>query len=78
MKDVRSFLGSASYYRKSVPEFSKIARPLYKLTVKGTKFTWQPAHQTAFDTFKEKLTSTPILAYARPDLDFILVTDASD
>lgn len=78
VRDVRSFLGSASYYRKSVKDFSKIARPLHKLTVKSARFTWLPVHQEAFDSLKTKLVSAPVLAYAKPELPYCLITDASD
>jgi len=38
IKDVQSFLGLAGYYRKFIADFSKIAKPLTKLTKKGEKF----------------------------------------
>ena len=40
MKDIRSFLGHASFYRRFIKEFSKIARPLTNLLAKDVSFTF--------------------------------------
>lgn len=77
-KQVRSFLGLCSYYRRFVHDFAKIARPLHKLCDKGAAFIWDDVCQTAFDTLKEALTTSPILAYPEQGSGFILDTDASD
>ena len=77
-KEVRSFLGLASYYRRFVKGFADIARPLHKLCEKQTKFSWTKDCQEAFDCLKELLTSAPILAYPKLGSQFILDTDASD
>ena len=61
VKEVRSFLGLASYCRRFVQNFSKIAKPLTDLLKKGKKYLWTPACQASFETLKEKLTSTPVL-----------------
>ena len=42
VKDVRSFVGLASYYRKFIPNFSKVAGPLHALTKKDVAFVWTP------------------------------------
>ena len=78
VKDVRGFLGLCGYYRKFVHKFSDIARPLHKLTEKNMKFCWTSDCQDAFDKLKRALTSSPILAYPIPNLQFILDTDASN
>ena len=80
IRDVRSFLGKASYYRKFIPNFSRIAAPLSDLTrqVEGQFMMTKEADQ-AFRTLKKELTSPPILAH--PDFEgseFILDTDWSD
>ena len=80
VKDVRSFLGFASYYRKFIPDFSTIAAPLTALTKKVTRkngFHWNPSAEAAFQKLKIALTSTPILAYPSRNDRFILDTDAS-
>ena len=77
-KQVRSFLGLCSYYRRFVQSFAKIARPLHRLCEKQTKFEWTEECTQSFETLKSQLTTAPILAYPLPDLGFILDTDASD
>ena len=75
--DLRSFLGVSSYYRKFIPNFSKIACPLVKLTQKGNKFNWTPDCQKAFKDLQRCVTQPPILRYPAVDNPFILDTDAS-
>ena len=77
IRDVRSFLGMASYYRKYVPDFSKIAKPLSSLTRKNAKFQWSLETQTAFETLKQRLLEAPILAFPDITKPFKLYTDAS-
>ena len=43
-KEIRSFIGSCSYYRKFLPNFSGIAKPLIDLTKKNTRFKWKEDH----------------------------------
>lgn len=47
--EVRQFMGLASYYRRFMQGFSKIASPLYALTCKDATFQWTPQCQEAFD-----------------------------
>ena len=75
--DLQSFLGFSSYYRKLIPNFSKIACPLIKLTQKGNKFDWTPDCQKAFKNLKRCITQPPILGYPAVDNPFILDADAS-
>ena len=84
--EVRSFLGFVSYYRRFIPNFSKVAKPLNKLVQnqEGTpsqkkKFNvhWGPEQQEAFETLQRLCTESPILAYADFKAPFILHTDAS-
>ena len=77
VKEVRGFLGLASYYRKFVPNFSRIAGPLHALTAKGKKFHWNEECQKAFQELKEALISPPILAMPTDEGEMILDTDAS-
>ena len=77
-KQVRSFIGLASYYRRFVKGFTDIARPLHKLCEKNNKFRWTEECQQVFDRLKEALTTTPILAYPKIGSKFIVDSDASD
>ena len=77
VKEVRQFLGLASYYRRFVKNFARIAQPLHNLTQKGAAFTWSPECEEAFLQLKQRLIESPILMYPNFDQDFILETDAS-
>ncbi len=76
--ELRSFLGTCSYYRKFILGYANIARPLHILTEKNRVFIWTAEAQEAFDKLKVALTSSPILAYPNPAGRFILDTDASN
>ena len=78
IKDIRSFLGLAGYYRKFIPGFSSIAAPLLQLTQKSAHFNWTDACEQVFKQVKHLLCSAPILAYPHFGQEFILQTDASD
>ena len=77
IKEVRSFLGLASYYRRYIKGFADVARPLHRLTEKARAFLWDEECEDAFQTLKDKLQQAPILAYPNPEGDFLLDTDAS-
>ena len=77
LKQLRQFLGLASYYRRFVAGFSKVAQPLHRLTRKDAPFEWDPRCQDAFDLLMRKLTEAPVLAYPSFDKDFTLEMDAS-
>jgi hypothetical protein len=79
-KQVRSFLGLTGYYREYIPNYSAIAVPLTDLTKKGNpnKVEWGVAHEKAYNTLKQLLTSKPVLKLADLDKPFVLRTDASD
>jgi hypothetical protein len=77
LKDVRAFLGLASYYRRYVKDFSDIARPLNDLTRKNVVFNWTDKCEEAFHDLKQRLMTSPILAYPEHSGKFILDTDAS-
>ncbi len=77
VKGVRQFVGMASYYRRFIPNFAKIAHPLHALTRKGAIFQWTTQCQSAFGALNTKLVDAPVLAYPNFQRDFVLETDAS-
>ena len=78
IKDIRSFLGLAGYYRKFIPDFATVAAPLVRLTEKTSTFCWSDECENSFSQLKLSLCSAPVLCYPRFDREFILQTDASD
>lgn len=76
--DVRSFLGICSYYRRFVPDFASLAKPLIKMTEKTSTFEWRQPQEEAWQKLKEKLMTAPVLAYPDPASTFVLDTDASN
>ena len=77
VSEVRSFLGTCSYYRRFIKGFADIARPLHQLTEKDVDFLWNENCQTAFECLKKALTESPILGYPSASGLYILDTDAS-
>ncbi|GKA32919.1 putative reverse transcriptase domain-containing protein [Tanacetum coccineum] len=75
--EIRQFLGLAGYYRRFIEGFSKIAKPMTKLTQKKVKFEWGDKQEAAFQLLKQKLCSAPILALPEGSEDFIVYCDAS-
>ncbi|GKD23085.1 putative reverse transcriptase domain-containing protein [Tanacetum coccineum] len=75
--EIRQFLGLAGYYRRFIEGFSKIAKPMTKLTQKRVKFEWGDKQETTLQLLKQKLCSAPILALPEGSEDFIAYCDAS-
>lgn len=78
VRHLKGFLQTCSWYRKFVPNFSEISRPLSELTRKSSKWTWTNVHSIAFQNLKDLLTSAPILKQVDENLPFVLRTDASN
>jgi hypothetical protein len=74
---IRSFLGLASYYRRFIPNFSKIAKPMTELLKKGVKFSWNEKYEEAFHTLRAYLTIAPVLAQLDNSKPFDVYCDAS-
>lgn len=75
--DIRRFIGTASWYRRFIPNFSTILSPLSQLVRKNSKWNWTDECDSSFQSIKEQLVSAPILYcpdFSRP---FTLQTDAS-
>ncbi|GJS29206.1 putative reverse transcriptase domain-containing protein [Tanacetum coccineum] len=65
------------YYRRFIKGFSKIAKPITKLTQKNVKFDWSKKKEAAFQLLKRKLCSAPILALPEGSKNFMVYCDAS-
>jgi hypothetical protein len=74
---VRSFLGLVGYYRRFIPNFSKISKPITEILKKGTKYVWSKEYDEAFQTLKKLLTTSSVLV--QPDIakPFDVYCDAS-
>jgi hypothetical protein len=52
VRQIRSFLGLAGYYRRFILDFSRIAKPMTELLKKGVKFEWSQKREDAFHTLR--------------------------
>ena len=69
---VRQFVGLASYYRRFIEGFARIAGPLHQLTKQNADFKWTCQCQEALDTLKRELVEAPVLVYPNFDFGFVL------
>ena len=80
-KELSSFLGLCTYFKKYVKDFARIAAPLFHLTSRDVRFEWTSVHAAAFESLKVALTTAPVMALPRfgPDAGvFTLDCDASN
>ncbi|CAH0556831.1 unnamed protein product [Brassicogethes aeneus] len=77
IQEIRRFIGTASWYRRFVPNFSTIIAPLSGLTKKNKKWVWSERCELSVKRIKECLISAPILTCPDFERPFILQTDAS-
>ncbi|GJW93821.1 putative reverse transcriptase domain-containing protein [Tanacetum coccineum] len=75
--EVRQFLGLAGYYRRFIKGFSKIAKPMTKLTQKNKNYIWSKEQESAFQLLKQKIYEAPILALPEGNYNFVVYCDAS-
>lgn len=78
VKEVQSFVGMCNYYRRYIPDYAGLAKPLYNLCKKEAIFDWTNECEKSFEAFKKLLSEPPILIY--PNFEgppFILRTDCS-
>jgi hypothetical protein len=78
VKELRSFLGLARYYRKFIKHFGIIAMPLTDLLKKNSLFIWTSEHETAFHTLKSAPVDAPVLALPDFSKPFCIETYASE
>jgi hypothetical protein len=77
LHQVRNILGLADYYRRFIPNFSKIAKPIADLLKKEEKFFWNVERDEAFQTLKKLLATSPVLAQPDNAKSFDVYCDAS-
>jgi hypothetical protein len=75
-KEVQKFIGFCNFYRRYVRNFSKIARPITKLTG-DVAFVWTQEEQKAFEQLKEAILSPDVISLPQPDGLFRMEVDAS-
>jgi hypothetical protein len=75
--EVRSFLGLARYYRRFIPNFSKIIKLVTELLKKKNKYVWSDACDEAFKHLNKLLTTSPVLAQPDTTKPFDVYCDAS-
>jgi hypothetical protein len=74
---IHSFLGLVGYYRRFIPNFTKITKPMTQLLEKEAKFKWSPQCNEVFLTLKKLLTTAPVLAQPNIEKPFDVYCDAS-
>ena len=77
-KQVHAFLRLVEYYRKSIKDFARIAKPFTILTRQQVKFEWTSAYQKAFKKLKDSIIQALIVWYPNPSKWYIVYTDASN
>ena len=77
VKEVRSFLGMATYCAKLIPNFSDLTEPLRELTKKNVPFKWSSRQAQSFNVVKAALMSETVMAYFDKTKQTELITDAS-
>ena len=75
VREIRAFLSVCSFSRRLVSSFAQSSKPPATLTRKGQKFESGPSQREAFEGMKDKICTTPVLAFPNFELPFILMTD---
>ena len=77
IKEVKSFLGRTGCYRRFIPRYATIAKPLTSLLEGETTFQWSSECETSFVILKDRVMSAPVLAHPNPSQMDVLTTEAS-
>ena len=77
-KNIKQFVGLVGYYRRFIPDFARIAKPLNSLLKEGVPFQWTDSQQIAFETLRDIICSEPLLQYPDFTKPFVVTTDASN
>ena len=78
VKEIRSFLGHAGFYKRFIRDFSKNARPLCRLLEKDTKLYFDESCQNTFEEIKSRLGEAPIMAKQDWNMELEIMCNASD
>ena len=77
VKEIRSFLGMAGWYRRFVKNYVSFAAPISDCEKKTAKFVLTEAAKEAIQALKEALTSAPVLIHPDFRKRFFIQCDAS-
>lgn len=77
-REVRSFLGTAGWYRRFIKDFASLSAPLTDTLKKSPKFVITEKAKEAFENLKRALTSAPVLRHADFSKPFFIQCDASE
>ncbi|CAM5128261.1 unnamed protein product [Eretmochelys imbricata] len=78
LQTLRSFLGLTSWYAKFIPNYASVIEPLRELLRRSSTLVWTTDAQASFETVKDLIVHSPVLALFSPALPTIATTDASD
>ncbi len=78
VKHIKSFLGLCSFFRRFIPNYTDIIKPLQSLLKKGAKFVWNQEQEYSFSKLKLAFKESNILSFPDFNKDFHLYCDASD
>jgi len=78
IKEIQKFLGLASYYRRFIKDFARIAAPLHMLVRKEQKWKWEKEQEEAFGKLKAVFTMELVLVIPDIDREMRVEADASD
>ncbi|CAM5125756.1 unnamed protein product [Eretmochelys imbricata] len=78
LQTLRSFLVLISWYAKFIPSYASVIEPLRELLQGSSTLVWTMDAQASFETVKDLIVHSPVLALFSPVLPTIVTTDASD
>ena len=76
VSELRRFLGMTGYYRQLIPEYARKATALYALTRKDATWQWNEAETQGFESLRQALCESTVMAHPRVNDPYILYTDA--
>lgn len=77
VSDLRRILGTFSWYRRFIPDFSSYISPMTALLNKSKRFVWSSECEQSFQKIKQCLVKAPVLSCPDYSLPFVIQTDAS-